>query len=230
MEEWPQQLRIGPTLLAAIERLDDDHTANRGVYRRVAALASHFGLSRPSYGRSAFSSTSTGEAVSHRPAGQILLDVALRTRPPHALLELLEGASNRLLLGVGRLGRRRAESRSRPSRQTPSPSSQYSRRTPALERLLVAADRALVVRRGVDREPAVAAIVDQMAHHRPDRVRAEAAVVVGRAREGRSTPSGTPRRPPRSTGSSLRPRRRERSRRRRRRRPRRAPCRVRARR
>ena len=49
--------------------------------------------------------------------------------------------------------------------------------------LLVAADRALVVRGRVDREPVVAAIADQVARQRPHGVGAEPAAVVRRAEE-----------------------------------------------
>jgi len=87
-----QAPRIGPTLLAGIERLDDDSVPIAEVYRRVAALASHLGVVRPSYEQIRIL------VHEHRPrglaptAGQILLDVALRSRPPKALLELLKGA------------------------------------------------------------------------------------------------------------------------------------------
>jgi len=82
--------RIGATLLAAIERLDDDCVPIAEVHRRVAALASHLGHTRPSYEQVrvlVHEHRATGLAPT---AGQILLEVALRTRPPHDLLELLE--------------------------------------------------------------------------------------------------------------------------------------------
>jgi len=82
--------RIGATLLAAIERLDDESVPIAEVHRRVAALASHLGHSRPSYEQVRVlihEHRDTGLAPT---AGQILLDVALRTRPPQVLLELLE--------------------------------------------------------------------------------------------------------------------------------------------
>ena len=88
----PQAPRICHTLLAGIERLDDEHLPIAEVYRRVAALASHLGLVRPSYEQVrvlVHEHRTRGLAPT---AGQILLDVALRSRPPHALLELLEGA------------------------------------------------------------------------------------------------------------------------------------------
>lgn len=84
--------RIGPALLAAIERLDDESLPIAEVYRRVAALASHLGYARPSYEQI----RTLVHEHRHRglapTAGQILLDVALKTRPPHALLELLDGS------------------------------------------------------------------------------------------------------------------------------------------
>ena len=87
-----QAPRIGPTLLEAIERLDDDSLPIAEVNRRVGALASHLGLARPSYEQIrvlVYAHRRRGLAPT---AGQILLDVAVRSRPPEALLELLEGA------------------------------------------------------------------------------------------------------------------------------------------
>lgn len=85
--------RIGPTLLAAIERLDDEALPIAEVYRRVAALASHLGLPRPSYEQIRVLVHEHRERGLAPTAGQLLLEVALRTRPPEALLELLEGAT-----------------------------------------------------------------------------------------------------------------------------------------
>jgi hypothetical protein len=83
--------RIGPTLLAAVERLDDDSVPIAEVYRRVAALASHLGYSRPSYEQIRILVHEHRRRGLAPTAGQILLDVALKSRPPHALLELLYG-------------------------------------------------------------------------------------------------------------------------------------------
>jgi hypothetical protein len=85
--------RIGPILLAGIERLDDENVPIADVYRRVAALASHLGYPRPSYEQIrvlVHEHRTRGLAPT---AGQILLEVASRRRPPEALLELLEGAT-----------------------------------------------------------------------------------------------------------------------------------------
>ena len=82
--------RIDATLLAAIERLDDESVPIAEVHRRVAALASHLGHSRPSYEQVRILVHVRRDAGLAPTAGQILLEVALRTRPPQALLELLE--------------------------------------------------------------------------------------------------------------------------------------------
>ena len=87
-----QAARIGPTLLAGIERLDDDSLPIGEVNRRVGALASHLGFVRPSYEQIRVLVHEHRQRGLVPAAGQILLDVAARSRPPEALLELLEGA------------------------------------------------------------------------------------------------------------------------------------------
>ena len=88
-----QAPRISSLLLAGIERLDDERLPIAEVYRRVGALASHLGCTRPSYEQVrvlVHEHRRRGLAPS---AGQLLLEVAFRSRPPQALLELLEGAT-----------------------------------------------------------------------------------------------------------------------------------------
>jgi hypothetical protein len=87
-----QAPRISPTLLAGIERLDDDSLPIAEVSRRVGALASHLALTRPSYEQLRVLVHEHRRRGLAPTAGQILLDVAARSRPPEALLELLEGA------------------------------------------------------------------------------------------------------------------------------------------
>jgi hypothetical protein len=84
--------RIGPTLLAAVARLDDEDVPIAEVHRRVAALANHLDYPRPSYEQIRVLVHEHRRRGLAPTAGQILLDVALRTRPPHVLLELLAGA------------------------------------------------------------------------------------------------------------------------------------------
>jgi hypothetical protein len=88
----PQAPRIGPTLLAGIERLDDDSLPIAEVNRRVGSLASHIGLTRPSYEQIRVLIHEHRRRGLAPTAGQILLEVAARSRPPEALLELLEEA------------------------------------------------------------------------------------------------------------------------------------------
>ena len=87
-----QAPRIGPTLLAAIERLDDDSVPIAEINRRVGALADGLGIARPSYEQIRVLVHEHRRRGLAPTAGQILLDVAARSRPPEALLDLLEGA------------------------------------------------------------------------------------------------------------------------------------------
>jgi hypothetical protein len=82
--------RIGATLLAVVERLDDDSLPIAEVYRRVAALASQLGYCRPSYEQIRVLVHEHRRQGLAPTAGQVLLDVALKTRPPDALLDLLD--------------------------------------------------------------------------------------------------------------------------------------------
>jgi hypothetical protein len=82
--------RIVPTLLAAVELLDDEAVPIAEVHRRVATLASHLEYPRPSYEQIRVLVHEHRHRGLTPTAGQVLLDVALKTRPPHALLELLE--------------------------------------------------------------------------------------------------------------------------------------------
>jgi hypothetical protein len=83
-----QAPRIGPTLLAGIEQLDDDSLPIAEVNRRVGALASHLGFVRPSYEQIRVLVHEHRQRGLAPTAGQILLEVALKTRPPDALLEI----------------------------------------------------------------------------------------------------------------------------------------------
>jgi len=82
--------RIGATVRSAIERLDDESVPIAEVHRRVAALASHLGYARPSYQQVRVLVHEHRRIGLAPTAGQVLLEVALKTRPPQTLLELLE--------------------------------------------------------------------------------------------------------------------------------------------
>jgi hypothetical protein len=87
-----QAPRIGPMLLARIERLDDGSLPIAEVNRRVGTLASQIGLTRPSYEQIRVLIHEHRRRGLAPTAGQILLEIAARSRPPEALLELLEEA------------------------------------------------------------------------------------------------------------------------------------------
>ena len=84
--------RIGATLLAALERIDDDSLPIAEVHRRLAAVASQLGYSRPSYEQTRVLVHEHRRRGLAPTAGDVLLDVALRTRPPQALLDLIDYA------------------------------------------------------------------------------------------------------------------------------------------
>jgi hypothetical protein len=84
--------RIHHAVLAALERLDDERLPIAEVHRRVAAVAEIIGCSRPSYEQVRVLVHVHRRRRLQPTAGQILLAVASRGRPPEALLDLLEGA------------------------------------------------------------------------------------------------------------------------------------------
>jgi hypothetical protein len=84
--------RIDERLLAALDRIDDPARPMAETHRRLGDVASGLGLARPSYERVRLliherraSSTGTGE---------VLVDVALRLRPPEALLDHISGVTS----------------------------------------------------------------------------------------------------------------------------------------
>jgi hypothetical protein len=85
--------RIGPTLLAGLERLDDETVPIAEVNRRLGRLAGHLGLPRPSYEQVRVLVHEHRERGLAPTAGQVLLEVFLRTRPPLDLVELLDWSS-----------------------------------------------------------------------------------------------------------------------------------------
>ena len=81
--------RLSPRLLDVIERLSTQRAPIAEINRRVGARAERLGLPRPSYQRVRVLVHESREL--HRlnvPAGDVLLDIATRTRSPYALTEL----------------------------------------------------------------------------------------------------------------------------------------------
>ena len=83
--------RIDTRLIAALERLDDRRVPIAETYRRLGRVARELRLYRPSYEqvrRLVHLARQRGRLPS---AGDVLLDVAFRARPPTALLDYLVG-------------------------------------------------------------------------------------------------------------------------------------------
>jgi hypothetical protein len=85
--------RISHRLVDAVVRLDDASVPIAETHRRVAAEATRLGLPRPSYQRIRELVHESRRFRRRRgpTTASVLLDVALRTRPPDALLEHMSG-------------------------------------------------------------------------------------------------------------------------------------------
>ena len=83
--------RIDSRLVAAIERLDDSVVPIAETNRRVGEIAEALELARPSY-EQVRTIVQQVRRLGPRPGpGQILLDIALRIRPPTAFGDYLVG-------------------------------------------------------------------------------------------------------------------------------------------
>jgi len=83
--------RIDSRLVAAAERLDSPTTPIAETNRRVGTVAAELGLVRPSYEQVRIIVKLARRRGRHPSAGDVLLDIAFRTRPPTALLDHLTG-------------------------------------------------------------------------------------------------------------------------------------------
>jgi len=83
--------RIDSRLVAAAERLDNPTTRIAETNRRVGRIADELGLVRPSYEQVRTIITRARRLGPHPSAGDVLLEIAFRTRPPTAILDHLVG-------------------------------------------------------------------------------------------------------------------------------------------
>ena len=83
--------RIDSRLVAAAERLDSPTTPIAETNRRVGLVAAELGLIRPSYERVRTIVTLARQRGRRQSTGDVLLDIAFRTRPPTALVDHLVG-------------------------------------------------------------------------------------------------------------------------------------------
>jgi hypothetical protein len=84
--------RISPRLLEALVRLDDRRVPIAEVNRRLGAEAERLGLTRPSYQRVRELVHQARRLRRFQPSTlSVLVDVAMRARPPDALVYHLSG-------------------------------------------------------------------------------------------------------------------------------------------
>jgi hypothetical protein len=83
--------RIDSRLVAAAERLDNPATPIAETNRRVGLVATQLGLFRPSYEQVRSIVTHARRRGRRPSAGDALLDIAFRTRPPTAFVDYLVG-------------------------------------------------------------------------------------------------------------------------------------------
>jgi hypothetical protein len=83
--------RISPRLLEALVRLDDRRVPIAEVNRRVGAEAERLGLRRPSYQRVRELVHESRRIKRGPTTASVLVDVAMRVRPPEAFLDHISG-------------------------------------------------------------------------------------------------------------------------------------------
>jgi hypothetical protein len=83
--------RISPRLLTELERLDDGKRSIADITRTVGGLAERLGLTRPSY-EQVRTLVHLNRARPWVPTTrEVIVDIALRSRPPEALNDHLAG-------------------------------------------------------------------------------------------------------------------------------------------
>jgi hypothetical protein len=84
--------RIGRSLLAELDRIDDGSLSIAEINRRLGAAAECLGTTRPSYERvRALVHERRGQRRRVRSTLEVLAEVSTRARPPEALLDHISG-------------------------------------------------------------------------------------------------------------------------------------------
>ena len=83
--------RIDPRLLAALERLAKSNVPAAEACRRIGALAVELRLTQPSYQTVRVLLADIRRRGVRPTSGQVLFEIAARTRPPEALTHHLAG-------------------------------------------------------------------------------------------------------------------------------------------
>jgi hypothetical protein len=81
--------RVDSRLVAAAERLDNPGTPVAETNRRLGVVAAELGLVRPSYEEVRRIVSESRRRGRQPTAGDVLLDLAFRVRPPDAFLDYL---------------------------------------------------------------------------------------------------------------------------------------------
>jgi hypothetical protein len=85
----PLAPRTDSRLVAAVERLDRSDVPIAETWRRAGVVAEELGLIRPSYPQVRRIVHAARQRGRRPTAGDILLDIAFRTKPPQAFIDYL---------------------------------------------------------------------------------------------------------------------------------------------
>jgi hypothetical protein len=81
--------RIDPRLVAALSRLDRDRQPVAELHRKLGDVAQHLGLAQPSYESVRLLVRDLRKDRAVPGIGEVLLDIALRNKPPDAIIAYL---------------------------------------------------------------------------------------------------------------------------------------------
>lgn len=89
----PAAPRIDSRLLAALTRLDDGTRPIADAHRSLGLVADWLGLARPSYEQVRVLVNAHRRRPLQPGVGETLLEIAMRAKPPGALLDVLSGTA-----------------------------------------------------------------------------------------------------------------------------------------
>jgi hypothetical protein len=89
----PAAPRIDPRLVAALTRLDDPTRSIADAHRRLGLVADWLGVPRPSYEQVRVLVKMHRRRSLQPGVGETLLEIAMRAKPPEALLDVLSGTA-----------------------------------------------------------------------------------------------------------------------------------------
>lgn len=89
--------RIDSRLLAALGRLDNGKQPIADLHRKLGHVAQHLGLAQPSYESVRLLARDLRKRRAVPGIGDVLLDIALRNKPPDAIITYLSDHPNQAL-------------------------------------------------------------------------------------------------------------------------------------